>query len=205
LLPIACLCVTGLAAFALARLGVVVAAVAIALLFVDLHVHLYRESAPGAPERVAFRDPGRMLELPIGWKVQRSAGPVLLFERSASDSVPLFCQGWYGDTRSGRYMSERHAPLWVFGRMVAAAIRAAAAASARPSARRTQTRLAPRHCRRPAPRAHPGPEESRRRKASRARDIAVRLCLDGRRPAQDTPAVTGGRWKRTRSAAKAGS
>ena len=29
---------------------------------------------------------------------------------------PVFCQGWYGDTGNGRYMSETHAPLWVHGR-----------------------------------------------------------------------------------------
>jgi hypothetical protein len=216
LLPIACLCLAALAAFALARFGVVVAAIAIALLFADLHVHVYRESAPGAPARVAYRGPGRLLELPVfdpsvdqgsvylwydtasqrerpsgysttapkaakrtadrlqrlncgdwsdgtagvldrlgvraialhlglynsgegawfaaqslgahGWKVQRSAGTVLLFERSSTGTaqvlpapnptVPLFCQGWYGDTGSGRYMSERHAPLWVYGEKI---------------------------------------------------------------------------------------
>ena len=61
-----------------------------------------------------------------GWYVQRSAGPVLLFERRSSGSVPsllrapnptvpVYCQGWYADTGNGRYMSETHAPLWVFG------------------------------------------------------------------------------------------
>src|SRR5919109_3890199 len=65
LLPIACLCLAALVAFALARLRVFVAAVVIALLLVDLHVHVYRESAPGQPERVAYSGPGRMLELPI--------------------------------------------------------------------------------------------------------------------------------------------
>ncbi len=27
----------------------------------------------------------------------------------------MFCQGWYGDVGSGRYMSEEHAPLWIYG------------------------------------------------------------------------------------------
>ena len=27
----------------------------------------------------------------------------------------MFCQGWYGDTGNGRYMSETHAPFWVHG------------------------------------------------------------------------------------------
>jgi hypothetical protein len=60
-----------------------------------------------------------------GWNVQRSAGPVFLFEhRVAALAVtptepprtqPIFCQGWYGNTGSGRYMSERHAPFWIYG------------------------------------------------------------------------------------------
>ena len=27
----------------------------------------------------------------------------------------MFCQGWYGDTGGGRYMSETHAPFWIYG------------------------------------------------------------------------------------------
>jgi hypothetical protein len=212
LLPIACLCLAGLVAFALARARAVVVLVAIALLFVDLHAHLYRKSAPGQPERVAYRGPGRMLELPVfdpsvhygsvyflyntasqrerpggysttaprsakrtfnqlerlncgdwsddreqelerlgvraiavhlglygpedysgafavqslrqhGWRVQRRAGPVLLFEqRAGSEPVvakpdrafPQFCVGWYPERGGGRYMSETHAALWVY-------------------------------------------------------------------------------------------
>jgi len=216
LLPIACLCIAALVAFALARArSALVVAVAIVLLFVDLHAHVYRPSAAGRPEQVAFRADGRVLELPVfdpsvhygsvylwydtasrrerpggysttapraakrssdrlqrlncgdwsggtaalldrlrvraialhvglydragvpawfawqallshGWKVQRTAGPVWLFQRSAhgknttlpapNPTVPVFCQGWYGDTGRGRYMSETHAPFWVFGR-----------------------------------------------------------------------------------------
>ena len=57
--------------------------------------------------------------------MQRVAGPVWLFERrptglqttlpAPNPTVPVFCQGWYADTGNGRYMSETHAPLWVFG------------------------------------------------------------------------------------------
>jgi hypothetical protein len=65
LLPIVCLCLAALVAFALARARAVVVAVVIALLFVDLHAHLYRESAVGHPARVAYHGPGRVLELPI--------------------------------------------------------------------------------------------------------------------------------------------
>jgi hypothetical protein len=214
LLPIACLCLAGLVAFALARARTVVVAVVIALLFADLHVHVYRESAVGHPDRVAYHGPGRVLELPLfdpsvhygsvylwydtssqrerpggyattapraakqtydrlqrlncgdwtggaetlldrlgvraialhlglydrvgsdaawfalqsldahGWHVQRSAGPVLLLERKSGSTPllaapdrtkPVFCQGWYGDTGNGRYMSETHAPFWVHG------------------------------------------------------------------------------------------
>jgi hypothetical protein len=217
LLPIACLCIAGLVAFALSRARVAVAVVAIALLLVDLHVQVYRESAAGAPDLVAYHGPGRVLELPVfdpsihygsvylwydtapqrerpggysttapraakqtsdrlqrlncgdwsgdtageldrlgvraialhlglydrgdttgsaawfawqslldrGWTVQRAAGPVWLFEhrgRGLRTTLPapnpttaVFCQGWYGDTGNGRYMSETHAPFWVYG------------------------------------------------------------------------------------------
>src|SRR3954462_3236288 len=54
LLPIACLCIAALVAFALARVRTVVAVFAIALLLVDLHAQVYRESAPGDPDRVAY-------------------------------------------------------------------------------------------------------------------------------------------------------
>ena len=214
LLPIACLCLGALVAFALARARTAAVVIVIALLFVDLHVHLYRQSQVGHPDRVAYHGPGRLLELPLfdpsvdygsvylwydtssrrerpggyattapkaakrtydrlqrlncgdwtggtgavldrlgvraialhlglyhrvgdtawfavqaladrGWRVQRSSGSVLLFERGPSGSVPVlqrpdptkpvFCQGWYGDTGSGRYMSETHAPFWMHG------------------------------------------------------------------------------------------
>jgi len=28
---------------------------------------------------------------------------------------PVFCQGWYGNTGMGQFMSETHAPFWVYG------------------------------------------------------------------------------------------
>ncbi len=218
LLPIASLCLAALVAFALARSrSTIVTAIVVALLFVDLHAHVYRESAPGQPTRVAFHSPGRLLELPVfdpsvhygsvylwydtaaqrerpggysttaprtakhtadrlqrlncgdwsggtarlldrlgvraitlhlglydrggsslrtawfawqgllqhGWSVQRTAGPVWLFEPKGigllptlpapNPTRPVFCQGWYGDTGSGRYMSETHAPFWIYG------------------------------------------------------------------------------------------
>jgi hypothetical protein len=57
-----------------------------------------------------------------GWRASRRAGSVWLFDRGLETSEPelarrrpVFCQGWYGDTGSGRYMSERHAPFWIHG------------------------------------------------------------------------------------------
>src|SRR5262249_17686541 len=49
LLPIACLCLAALVAFSLARARVAVIAVVIALVFVDLHVQVYRKSEVGHP------------------------------------------------------------------------------------------------------------------------------------------------------------
>jgi hypothetical protein len=219
LLPIACLCIAALLAFAVARSRrAVVAALAVALLLVDLHARVYTESAAGDPAAARPSAPGRLLELPVfdpsvhlgsvylwydtaaqrqrpggyattapkaakrtsdrihrlncgdwsggmaaelgrlgvgaialhrglyvrnravtstawfawrelvahGWKLQRTAGPVWLFERRPIGLLPallepprgkpVFCQGWYADTGSGRYMSETHAPIWLFGR-----------------------------------------------------------------------------------------
>jgi hypothetical protein len=60
-----------------------------------------------------------------GWSVERTSGPVWLFERrrigllpslpAPNPTSPVFCQGWYGDTGDGRYMSETHAPFWFYG------------------------------------------------------------------------------------------
>jgi hypothetical protein len=218
LLPIASLCIAALFAFAVAQARrTVVAALAIALLFFDLHVSVYGKSAPGDPDGAVPLAAGRMLELPIfdpgvhyggvylwydtaaqrerpggysttapkqakaiaerlqrlncgdwsggagaelerlgvrsialhrglyirnsavpssgwfaargllthGWSVQRTAGPVWIFQRNRigflpkrvepAHTRPIFCQGWFGETGSGRYMSETHAPLWIYG------------------------------------------------------------------------------------------
>jgi len=218
LLPIASLCIAGLFAFAVARTrSALVAALAVALLLVDLHARVYRESAPGDPAGARPSAAGRLLELPVfdpdvhygsiylwydtvaqrerpagyattapraakrtadrlhrlncgdwsddtaavldrfgvssialhrglyqrnravtstawfawhglldhGWTLQKTAGSVWLFERRSigllpaliepSRARPVFCQGWYADTGSGRYMSETHAPFWIYG------------------------------------------------------------------------------------------
>jgi hypothetical protein len=218
LLPIACLCVAALFAYAVAQSRrTIVAVLAVALLFVDLHARVYGKSAAGDPAGAVPSAAGRLLELPVfdpgvhygsvylwydtaaqrqrpggysttapkpakkladrlerlncgdwsggiagelnrlgvgaialhkglyvrnpavpstgwfasqgllahDWQVQRTAGPVWLFERGGigiapksvepAHSNPVFCQGWFADTASGRYMSERHGPFWIYG------------------------------------------------------------------------------------------
>jgi hypothetical protein len=217
LLPIACLCIAGLVAFAVGRTrSTLVAALVIALLFVDLHARVYGRSAPGERSDVANVS-SRLLELPVfdpgihygsvylwydtaaqvqrpggysttapkiakatarrlerlncgdwsddtsgllqrlgvrtialhlglflrnsavpnrtyfasrglvrhGWTLSRHDGAVRVYikghgtSRAAvaapSTREPVFCQGWYGDTGMGRFMSETHAPFWVYG------------------------------------------------------------------------------------------
>jgi hypothetical protein len=70
LLPIACLCLGALVAFAVARSrSPAVALIAIAVLLVDLHSHVYGPSAADANNAayaaVPAREDGRLLELPI--------------------------------------------------------------------------------------------------------------------------------------------
>jgi hypothetical protein len=218
LLPIACLCIAALVAFVVARARAWwVVAVAIVLVFADLHASIYDASAAGNPGRVVPESNGRLLELPVfdpdvhfgsvylwydtaaqrqrpggysttapvagkriaerlhrlncgdwtddtagelrrlgvgaialhrglyarnpavpdtvwfawrsliarGWTVQRTDDAVWLFERrpigllprvaEPARDRPVFCQGWYGDTGDGHYMSERHAPFWIYG------------------------------------------------------------------------------------------
>jgi hypothetical protein len=60
-----------------------------------------------------------------GWQIRRTAGPVWLFERGGlgiatkrvepTRSHPIFCKGWFAHSGAGRYMSETHAPFWVYG------------------------------------------------------------------------------------------
>jgi hypothetical protein len=71
LLPVACLCIAALVAFAVSRSrrALVVPALAVVLLLVDLHVRVYGASAAGEHNRAyaALRSapPGRVLELPV--------------------------------------------------------------------------------------------------------------------------------------------
>jgi hypothetical protein len=216
LLPIACLCIAGLVAFAVARARFAVIVLVVALLFVDLHARVYGKSAPGDRAAVAGVS-SRLLELPVfdpgihygsvylwydtvaqvqrpggysttapksakstarrlerlncgdwsddtaallrrlgvrtialhlglflrnsavpnrtyfawrglrqhGWGLEGGVGAVRVFAhgpgrrapsiRPPATHGPVFCQGWYGDVGAGRYMSESHAPFWVFG------------------------------------------------------------------------------------------
>jgi hypothetical protein len=88
---------------------------------IALHRGLYIRN-PAVPSSGWFAARGLLTH---GWSVQRTAGPVWLFERNRIGFVPkrvepvhtrpIFCQGWYADTSSGRYMSETHAPFWIYG------------------------------------------------------------------------------------------
>jgi hypothetical protein len=88
---------------------------------VALHRGLYIRN-PAVPNSGWFAVRGLLTH---GWSVQRTAGPVWLFQRNSIGFLPkrvepvhtrsIFCQGWYADTRSGRYMSETHAPFWIYG------------------------------------------------------------------------------------------
>jgi hypothetical protein len=89
---------------------------------IDVHTGLFiRNSA--VPERSYFALRGLWRH---GWVGVGTSGTVITTEQAPSGSLPIvnapsnrvrpaFCQGWYGDTGSGRYMSEEHAPFWVYG------------------------------------------------------------------------------------------
>jgi hypothetical protein len=88
---------------------------------IALHKGLYVRN-PAVPSTGWFASQGLLAH---DWQVQRTAGPVWLFERGGigiapksvepAHSNPVFCQGWFADTASGRYMSERHGPFWIYG------------------------------------------------------------------------------------------
>jgi hypothetical protein len=89
---------------------------------IALHRGLYVRN-PAVPSTGWFASGGLLAH---GWQVQRTAGPVWLFERGGIGiapkriepvhSRPIFCQGWFANTAgAGRYMSETHAPFWVYG------------------------------------------------------------------------------------------
>jgi hypothetical protein len=88
---------------------------------VALHLGLFlRNSA--VPNRSYFAWRGLTHH---GWTPLRRSGPVWVYTHRAgarrpmlsppAKRQPVFCQGWYGDTGTGRYMSEEHAPFWIYG------------------------------------------------------------------------------------------
>lgn len=62
-----------------------------------------------------------------GWSVREASGVVWLLGRGGGEVAPslpeppryqaFFCQGWYGQMAAlpGRFMSETHAPFWIYG------------------------------------------------------------------------------------------
>jgi hypothetical protein len=88
---------------------------------IALHRGLYIRN-PAVPSSGWFAARGLLTH---GWTVQRTAGPVWVFQPDRIGFLPkrtepvhtrpIFCQGWYADTSSGRYMSETHAPFWIYG------------------------------------------------------------------------------------------
>jgi hypothetical protein len=89
---------------------------------IALHRGLYVRN-PAVPSSGWFAARGLLAH---GWQVQRTAGPVWLFERGGigiapkrsepTHSRPIFCQGWFAEiTGGGRYMSQTHAPFWIYG------------------------------------------------------------------------------------------
>jgi hypothetical protein len=85
---------------------------------ITLHRGLFARNR-SVPDTIAFAVKGLAAH---GWGWSRGDGSVRLFEHALVTSAPepapgapVFCQGWYGDTGSGRYMSERHAPFWIYG------------------------------------------------------------------------------------------
>jgi hypothetical protein len=88
---------------------------------IALHLGLFlRNSA--VPNRTYFAFRGLVRH---GWTVSRRGSAVRLYVRGRGTSrpavagpptnKPVFCQGWYGNTGTGQFMSESHAPVWIYG------------------------------------------------------------------------------------------
>jgi len=94
LLPIACLCLAALVAYALSfvRSSVVAPLLVGALLAVDLHVPIF-SPLPGDPDNAAYavlesRPPGRLLELPVFLPNRHEGSVYLLYELQAQRERP---------------------------------------------------------------------------------------------------------------------
>ena len=88
---------------------------------VALHLGLYVRNA-AVPQRAYFAWRGLIAH---GWSTSATSNEVWLFThmrvglqpalREPPRNSPQFCQGWYGETPAGRFMSETHAPFWIYG------------------------------------------------------------------------------------------
>jgi hypothetical protein len=91
--------------------------------WIALHRGLFVANS-AVPERTYFALRGLLAH---GWHAQETSGVVWMFGRGRGTTSPAltepyrlgayFCQGWYGSLASprGRFMSETHAPFWVYG------------------------------------------------------------------------------------------
>ena len=89
---------------------------------IDLHLGLFVGNS-AVPDRAYFAWLGLEAH---GWAISDVGESLWTFERGRESlpaavrptprrDRPVFCQGWYGDTGSGRFMSEEHAPFWIYG------------------------------------------------------------------------------------------
>ena len=89
---------------------------------VTLHLGLFSRNA-AVPQSAYFAWQGLIAH---GWSTTVTSNAVWLFSHTRVGLLPalpeparnqaFFCQGWYGNTGSGRFMSETHAPFWIYGR-----------------------------------------------------------------------------------------
>ncbi|HET7045136.1 MAG TPA: hypothetical protein VFI37_09830, partial [Gaiellaceae bacterium] len=94
LLPVACLGIAALVAFAVARLrNAALVALALAALVVDLHVHAYEPTSAAAVREayapLADAPPGRLLELPVFLPDEQAGSAYLLGDMTARRERPL--------------------------------------------------------------------------------------------------------------------
>jgi hypothetical protein len=123
LMPIACLALAGLAAYALARFRApLAAAVAVAVLALDLHVQVYGAAAAdednGAYAGLRSAPPGRLLELPVFRPDLHFGAAYLYYAAQAPRERP----GGYSTTapRSADALARRLRPLSCGGRRLGA-------------------------------------------------------------------------------------
>jgi hypothetical protein len=91
--------------------------------WIALHRGLYVNNS-AVPETTYFALRGLLAH---GWSARETGGVIWMFDRAHRATRPTlvepyrlrayFCQGWYGSLASprGRFMSETHAPFWVYG------------------------------------------------------------------------------------------